>query len=413
MEVKICPNCGEQNIGAAWTCKKCQQDLSKVELSVTESSDSKRNGLKPSEGDKENQSVVEENEEAVTRSEESPSTEALHGGSDTAFIDTPATAENLRRLALNGVLGAEALEQALKIIHHRPNRTAWERFLDWLLLVLGAGFTVSGIFFFFAFNWADMHRFFKLGLLEFVLLVAVGLAFWRGLDRFSGKIALGAAGLIVGALLAVYGQIYQTGADSYELFLGWALLITGWVLISRFTPLWFVWVLLFNLGLVFFWIQIVGDIDSKLYLSVFLLNGSAILLWEIFHARGTDWLKSRWAPRLLSLPGFVALATPTITLIISSGWSRNQDPWLGLMAFLFIGTSGVVLYIYSQKILDLFMLTICAFSLMVAFNTWVAIALEDLDIYLFFCLSGLFIGQAALVVTWLRRVSRSWEAHRA
>ncbi len=39
-------------------------------------------------------------------------------------------------------------------------------------------------------------------------------------------------------LLAVYGQTYQTGADPYELFFGWAILIIGWVAISRFAPLW-------------------------------------------------------------------------------------------------------------------------------------------------------------------------------
>ena len=78
-----------------------------------------------------------------------------------------------------------------------------------------------------------------------------------------------------------------------------------------------------------------------------------------------------------------------------------------------IATSIAVLYVYSQEILDLFMLTICAFSLIVAFNTWAALKLENLDIYLFFCLSGLFIGQAALVMTWLRKVSKSWEARKA
>lgn len=328
-------------------------------------------------------------------------------------LDLPPTAEKLRRLAKDGVLNVEALERVLKIIDYTPNTAGWERFLNVLLLVLGAGFTISGIFFFFAFNWANMNRFFKLGLLEVAVLVTVGLAFWRGLDRLSGKIALGAAGLIVGALLAVYGQVYQTGADSYQLFLLWALLITGWVLISKFTPLWFVWVLLFNLSLAFYWVQIVGDIDSKLYLWMFLLNGSAILIWELTHARGIDWLKSRWTPRLLSLPTFVVLVVPTITLIFSSTSERSRDPWLVLMLFLFIVASAAVLYVYSQKILDLFMLTICAFSLIIAFNVWVTNVLYSLDELLLFLLSGLFIGQAALVVTWLRKVSKSWEARKA
>lgn len=327
-------------------------------------------------------------------------------------LDSPSTAEFLRQLAKHGVLSTEALARALKIINDAPDKAGWARFLNVLLLVLGAGFTVSGIFFFFAFNWASMHRFFKIGLLEIAVLAVVVLAFERGLSRFSGKIALSVAGLIVGALLAVYGQVYQTGADSYQLFLSWALLITGWVLISKFTPLWFVWIVLFNLSLAFYWVQIVGDINSKLYLSMFLLNGSAILIWEIIHARGVNWLKSRWTPRLLSLPAFAVLVQPTIILITSSISDLKHDPWLSLMAVLFVVTSLLVFYVYSQKVLDLFMLTICASSLIITFNVWAMTTLESLDELLLLLLSGLLIGQASLVVTWLRKVSKSWEVQK-
>lgn len=33
MEMKICPNCDEQNLAMAWKCKKCSYDLSSVGLS--------------------------------------------------------------------------------------------------------------------------------------------------------------------------------------------------------------------------------------------------------------------------------------------------------------------------------------------------------------------------------------------
>ena len=325
-------------------------------------------------------------------------------------LELPPTAGQLQRLAKSGVLSVEALERGLKIINHTPDREKWERFLSIVLLILGAGFTVSGIYFFFAFNWASMHRFFKLGLLEVAMLVSIGLAVWLSLDKLSGKIALAASGLLVGALIAVYGQVYQTGADSYQLFLTWALLVSGWVLISKFTPLWFLWILLFNLALSFYWSQIIGEINYKLYLSLFLLNGGAILSWEIAHARGIEWLKSRWTPRLLVLPTFAVLAIPTITLIFSSTRERSNDPWLYLMPVIYFVVSLFVFYMYSQKILDLFMLTVCAFSLIVTFNIWVFDVLESLDELLLCILSGLFIGQAALVVTWLRKVSKSWEA---
>src|SRR3989338_6298780 len=172
---------------------------------------------------------------------------------DSDWLELPPTPGRLRQLARSGILNDPALERALTIIGHTPDAARWARFLDLLLLVAGTGFIVSGIFFFFAFNWADLHRFAKLGLLEAAVLAATGLAFWRGLDRLSGKIALSAAALLVGALLAVYGQIYQTGANAYELFLTWAVLILGWAVIGKFTLLWFVWSVLLNLSLIYYW----------------------------------------------------------------------------------------------------------------------------------------------------------------
>ncbi|MET0204922.1 MAG: DUF2157 domain-containing protein [Casimicrobiaceae bacterium] len=58
----------------------------------------------------------------------------------------------------------------------------------------------------------------------------IALAVWRGLDTLPGKAALVAA-LLAGALLALVGQVYQTGADTFELFAAWAVAIV--VLVAR------------------------------------------------------------------------------------------------------------------------------------------------------------------------------------
>lgn len=334
----------------------------------------------------------------------------MEGGADP--LDTIPTKATILQLAEMKLLNSEALERALKISGVRPDRARWRGFLDSLLLVLAALFTVSGVFFFFAFNWASMHRFFKLGLLQAGIFVAVVPAARDKLERLTGKVALGVAALIVGALLAVYGQIYQTGADSYELFLYWALLIAGWVLISRFTPLWMIWIILLNLSLEFFWIQIVGDLDFRLNLLIFALNGGALLVWELADASGIEWLESRWSPRLLFLPAFGVLVEPTMEWTLFQELGYRSDPLLPVMVLLFIGTSAMVMYIYSQIRLDLFMLTVCAAGLMLIIDTWIARSLgtRGFEAATLLCMSALFIGEAALVVSLLRRVSRAWEA---
>ena len=67
-----------------------------------------------------------------------------------------------------------------------------------------------------------------------------------------GKAVLLLLGLLTGALLALTGQVYQTGADTYELFGWWAVLILPWVLVGRFSPLWLVWLALLNLTVHFY-----------------------------------------------------------------------------------------------------------------------------------------------------------------
>ena len=322
--------------------------------------------------------------------------------------DFPASTENLRRLAHMGILKTPALTQALKLTGHIPKQEQWLKFLNLCLLVLGTGFLVSGIFFFFAFNWADMHRFVKLGLMQGAIIIAVSLAFWQGLDKLPGKIALSAASLLIGALLAVYGQVYQTGADAYSLFVTWTILMLGWVLIGQFTPLWLAWLGLLNLSLVLYWTQAIGEVNSQLALCLFLINGGSIVIWELLYQRGLSWLNSRWTPRLLAIPTFMVLVMPTIAFIFSSDYDRANDPWLVWMAGLFVITSVGVLLVYARKILDLFMLTLCAFSIIIVFNAGIIYLVDD-EIAVTCLVSMFFVLLAGVTVTWLRLVAKRWE----
>ena len=59
----------------------------------------------------------------------------------------------------------------------------------------------------------------------------------HGLDAVAGRISLFATAFLSGILLAVFGQVYQTGADPYGLFLAWALLILPWAVPNYVTAL--------------------------------------------------------------------------------------------------------------------------------------------------------------------------------
>lgn len=46
------------------------------------------------------------------------------------------------------------------------NKRQWNQFLSIFLLAAGIGFTVTGIIFFFAYNWDELPKFAKLGMVE-------------------------------------------------------------------------------------------------------------------------------------------------------------------------------------------------------------------------------------------------------
>lgn len=130
------------------------------------------------------------------------------------------------------------------------NPAWWRQNLAWgigLLAVILAG---SALVSWVAANWPHMVPQTRLllvqGGLALTVLLAAVLA-WRG-SRWAGLLT-GVAALGTGGLLALVGQIYQTGADSWQLFLAWAALITPWLLLMRGALLALLWVALLNLGL--------------------------------------------------------------------------------------------------------------------------------------------------------------------
>lgn len=53
------------------------------------------------------------------------------------------------------------------------NKRQWNQFLSIFLLAAGIGFTVTGIIFFFAYNWDELPKFAKLGMVEVLLAASV------------------------------------------------------------------------------------------------------------------------------------------------------------------------------------------------------------------------------------------------
>jgi uncharacterized membrane protein len=63
-----------------------------------------------------------------------------------------------------GLIAPENLQRALFVTGVFPSGAGWRRFLDQLLLWLGTLMLAAGVVYFFAYNWNDLGRLTKFGL---------------------------------------------------------------------------------------------------------------------------------------------------------------------------------------------------------------------------------------------------------
>ena len=177
-----------------------------------------------------------------------------------------------------------------------------------------------------------MGRLMKLGLIEsLIILTLIGYCYFGG-SRLVGKIILTAATILLGGLMALFGQIYQTGADSWQLFAGWALLAFPWVLVGRFAPLWLLWAILVN-GWIYLYSTVFpplwwtfSSIETALWAGFF-FNTILLILWEV-GAMYFSRLEDRWAVRLVVIASGSVATMLVITAIIPG---QIQDRFLQLL----------------------------------------------------------------------------------
>jgi len=176
----------------------------------------------------------------------------------------------LRYLAEQKMLDEPTLSRELEANVY-ANTSEWRGFLRLLLISLGLGFLVCGIVFFLAYNWADMPKAAKISLAAAGVILPVLLAltpWFSGLLR-NGLMTAGA--FMVGSLFAVLGQIYQTGADEYDLFLAWWVFTLVWVIVVDFSWLWLLSLVLLNTTLVLYAEQVAFYWSSGTVCMVLLL----------------------------------------------------------------------------------------------------------------------------------------------
>ncbi len=308
--------------------------------------------------------------------------------------------------AEQGRLAAGQTEEAMRVSGALPARADWYHFIDRLLLWSGTVLLAAGIIFFFAYNWKEIGNFARFGLVELLIAAAIGCCMWFGTESPAGKASLFAASILVGALLALFGQTYQTGADTFELFITWAIAILPWAAIGRLPALWVLLIALVNIAITFYFRAFPGIFGllfspEKQIWMLFAFNSTALILWELF-SRYFVWLSERWATRLLGFAGG-GLVT-ALAMIAIFDHNRGFDS-----AFVVYPLWLAAIYVcYRHFILDLFLLAGGILSIVIVVASILSRAMLDSGSWggAYLLIGLTVIGISALGGLWLKNIAQ-------
>lgn len=341
----------------------------------------------------------------------------------------------IEQLLQQDILSLKNAEAAATHLEVYPSKRRWLDFFDKALLIIGAVALVLSLVFFIAYNWQNLGKIGKFALVEGALTITIALYValsFRRQFQLIRQLLLLIASIITGSLLALFGQVYQTGADTWQLFFVWAILITPWVVIARFPALWLLW-----LGLINAFLLLYLDVANLQFIKYSLQNVSQVAILALFNfiafyswligfdnktSSSTPYLFHRinvkkstaqinsaqtnsslhWSTYVVGL-----LSTFFMTYLAIVTVFDNGNIWATLIAtIVWLGWCGFMLWQFYQRRLDLLMLTYLSFSIIIVVmfrvGKWL---LDDFEGGGFLLLALLLVGMSSAAVVWLRKVA--------
>lgn len=307
---------------------------------------------------------------------------------------------------------------ALDVAGMQARSGQWRRFIDQLLLwgaVLCSG---ASLIFFLAYNWQSMGHYAKFVLAEAAILLSL-IACWRvGISTMAGKASLLLSSLFVGALLALVGQTYQTGADTYELFGVWAIAILIWVMLAQMAAMYLFCLALFNLSAVLYF-QTFGGFLGILFSTIdqiwtlLLLNLSALVAWEVLALRGIAHLQVRWSVRIVATAVGVLMTILALQTIFKESANFQTGDLIRILLALIVYVAWCLLsiHIYRETIKDLYVLAGVMLSLIITVNAFLGrFVLHHAHAGSFLLLGMTIIASSAFCGVWLKKVAKEMQA---
>ncbi len=310
----------------------------------------------------------------------------------------------LVNLIEHNAVSQEHIDDVVDISNIMPTQSAWVTFINNLFLWIGCVALGFSFIYFLAHNWSQIGRFAKFALVETALVLSILVYLKTQISSVSSSAALTFSTILLGALMALFGQTYQTGADPWQLFFNWALLMTPWALISRFTTIWLLWLGLLNLSIILYCdahsnpLSLLFGSKVSVLWALFTFNTLSFVAWHKL-SQSCLWMQKEWAIRLIALAVGISITSLALFAILDNRITDNVAlPVWGLFLASF--------YLFYRKLqVNLFMLAGgCLSGIVVTVALLAEAILPQGEPAAYLLVSIIVIGLGVGAAFWLKKV---------
>ncbi|PJG65385.1 DUF2157 domain-containing protein [Acinetobacter seifertii] len=253
-------------------------------------------------------------------------------------------------------------------------------------------FMAVSILYLIAANWLMLPDSIQLSIPPVILLVTAWVSVTDILSEGVRQTLHGICGLMVGLSLAVIGQVYQTGADSYLLFLIWTLLLLPWLYRPNIGI--FILVCITSQLALFLFFRQTFWAEKFPYLYLFTLNLLSLIEFWVC-------IKKYRALRFVFIAWFAVISIIGMIQYLSNA----NIPYL-ILAFL----SGIIAFYYFFKKNDQLCASLMAAVLGVTATIWLVDGInhlfKDSNEFIFLLIAGIIFTWFALISYFLIRIFR-------
>ncbi len=319
------------------------------------------------------------------------------------IFKSPTERELVQQWHRDGLIQTSDLQKAIAATDSLPSSRQWEQFITHLLLWLGLVSLGAGIIFFLAFNWQDMPNFSKLALVQSCIVISAIFYLRLQADPTRSTAIATLLCLLIGALLALVGQTYQTGADPWQLFAVWAIFVIPFCVIQGSSTLWLILSLLINLSVSLYyskfgWLYDILFDDWHLLSLLFAVNAALALLLGMGYYQARPWSKNQIAIQAqVFIAGFIGS-----WLAVWGIFDFDEMPWAIAAYSLFI---GALYYWFRFRKPNLLTLTgICISAIFVGSALLINVFMDVAEDGLFLLISLFIILCSSAAGVWLKNL---------